>query len=287
MSTLFDAAFREVLAGVMRRARRLRAASETEDRARKRRRGVGGTFAGHRAYAPGDDLRLLDWNAFARTRELHVKVLESEHLRALTLLLDTTESMAAGDPPRFRGARRLAALVGGIALAHLDVLTVVAGPARAHFATLRDLEALLALLDGAATSGSGVDVPVAARVAASRGRIVWISDFAELAELRAGLTALAPARRRALGLLAVSGDDRAAVRDGFVELLDPESDERERVRVDTALRVAVAEELRSHARLVDAAFAARGVALIRQEVDHDARRSVAAWTDGGWLEWLL
>ncbi|MBI5853152.1 MAG: DUF58 domain-containing protein [Planctomycetes bacterium] len=213
MSTLFDSAFREVLAGVMRRARRLRAASETEDRARKRRRGVGGTFAGHRAYAPGDDLRLLDWNAFARTRELHVKVLESEHLRALTIVLDTTPSMGAGEPPRFAGARRLAALVGGIALAHLDVLTVVAGSARAHFATLRDLEALLALLDGAAMSGGGTDAPVEAGVAASRGRIVWISDFAELAEARAGLAVLAPARRRALGLLAVSGDDRGAVRE--------------------------------------------------------------------------
>ncbi len=288
MSELFDDEFRVVIATVLRRARQLRSGGEAGDRARHRRFGLGGTFAGHRAYAEGEDLRLLDWNAFARSRELHVKVLEQEHRRALTILLDASASMGAGTPNRFDGARRLAALLGAVALARLDVLTLVVGAKRLEFAGSHALEPYLAVLVALQAEASSSDEPIRAFMHhGGRGRVVWLSDFADLSETTRGLRLLSPVRRRTLGLLAATMDDRSAALDGLVEIVDPERDDRERVRVDAALREAFADELRLHARRTDAAFREAGVALLRQDVDRAPPRSVSQWTDGAWLEWLL
>jgi len=63
-------------------------------------RGASVIFAEHRDYRPGDDLRLLDWRAFARSDRYTIKHFEQEtHLRA-HLLLDVSASMAfdGGDP---------------------------------------------------------------------------------------------------------------------------------------------------------------------------------------------
>jgi uncharacterized protein (DUF58 family) len=59
-------------------------------------RGASVIFAEHRDYRPGDDLRLLDWRAFARSDRYTIKHFEQEtHLRA-HLLLDVSASMAFG-----------------------------------------------------------------------------------------------------------------------------------------------------------------------------------------------
>ena len=290
MSELFEGSFRTALRGVLRRARQLRAPPESGDRARRRRIGLGGTFAGHRPYAAGEDVRLLDWNAFARTRALHVKVLEEEHRRALTILLDGSRSMAAGSPRRFDGARRLAAMLGAVALARLDVLTLVIGGRRVDLAGSHDFEPLLAALEAAQPDGTTADeaVQVWAR-SASAGRILWLSDFAKLDELARGLRLLGRARRRVLGVLPELDADRGSELDGLSELVDEEGgreegDRRERIAIDGPLRAAFAEELRLHARRVEGAFKEAGIGFARQRVQ--AVVTAADWTKGGWLEWL-
>jgi uncharacterized protein (DUF58 family) len=50
-------------------------------------------FAEHREYAPGDDLRYLDWKVFARTDKYHLKQFEQETNLVCYLLLDISESM--------------------------------------------------------------------------------------------------------------------------------------------------------------------------------------------------
>ncbi len=55
-------------------------------------------FAEHREYAPGDDLRYLDWKVFGRTDKFYLKQFEDETNLICTLLLDTSESMAYQGP---------------------------------------------------------------------------------------------------------------------------------------------------------------------------------------------
>jgi uncharacterized protein (DUF58 family) len=50
-------------------------------------------FAEYRAYTPGDDLRYVDWNVYARADRLYLKRYRGETNTLLTVLLDASNSM--------------------------------------------------------------------------------------------------------------------------------------------------------------------------------------------------
>ena len=50
-------------------------------------------FAEYRAYTPGDDLRHVDWNVFARTERCYLKRYRGETNCQVTILLDASRSM--------------------------------------------------------------------------------------------------------------------------------------------------------------------------------------------------
>jgi uncharacterized protein (DUF58 family) len=78
-------------------------------------RGASVVFVEHREYRPGDDLRLLDWRAYARSDRHQIKRFEQEtHLRA-TLVLDRSGSMAYGGAGRPTKAEHAATLLGALA----------------------------------------------------------------------------------------------------------------------------------------------------------------------------
>lgn len=56
-------------------------------------RGFSVEFAEHRDYAPGDDLRYLDWKLHAKTDRFHLKQFEEETNFTAQVLLDISESM--------------------------------------------------------------------------------------------------------------------------------------------------------------------------------------------------
>jgi uncharacterized protein (DUF58 family) len=53
-------------------------------------------FAEYQAYNPGDDLRLIDWNVYARSEKLYLKRFRGETNSFLTILLDASNSMLFG-----------------------------------------------------------------------------------------------------------------------------------------------------------------------------------------------
>jgi uncharacterized protein (DUF58 family) len=68
-------------------------------------------FAEYRAYTPGDDLRHVDWNLFARTERTYLKRYRGETNSQLTVLLDASNSMqyTSGPPMKMDYARFIAA----------------------------------------------------------------------------------------------------------------------------------------------------------------------------------
>ena len=58
------------------------------------RRGTSLEFADYRRYAPGDDLRYLDWGIYARTDRLYVKVFREEVDLFAYVFIDASASMA-------------------------------------------------------------------------------------------------------------------------------------------------------------------------------------------------
>jgi len=114
-----------------------------------RRAGPGLEFAEHRAYAPGDDFRHIDWAAFGRLERLLLRLCQQEEDLAVYFLLDASASMATGRPPKFDHARRLAAALAYVALASLERvrLVAVAAGVRAHLEAGRGKSHLLGVLD--------------------------------------------------------------------------------------------------------------------------------------------
>ncbi|QIA27693.1 DUF58 domain-containing protein [Thermaerobacter sp. PB12/4term] len=92
-------------------------------RYRARSKGRSLEYAGFREYAPGDDPRTLDWQALARLDRPYVREYQAERERAVTLLVDGSASMVAGD--KGDTALELAAALGYCALHHGDRLEVV------------------------------------------------------------------------------------------------------------------------------------------------------------------
>src|SRR5277367_444569 len=64
-------------------------------------------FAEHREYVAGDEIRHLDWKAYARSDRYYIKLYEQETNLRATLVIDTSGSMKFGN--KFEYARRLAA----------------------------------------------------------------------------------------------------------------------------------------------------------------------------------
>src|SRR5436190_5104908 len=61
-------------------------------------RGFSNEFAEHREYAPGDDLRYVDWKVFGKTDRFYLKQFEEETNLVCYLLLDVSESMQYQGP---------------------------------------------------------------------------------------------------------------------------------------------------------------------------------------------
>ncbi|MBN1853724.1 MAG: DUF58 domain-containing protein [Pirellulales bacterium] len=87
---------------------------------RSRRKGQSIEFADFRNYVPGDDIRMIDWNLYARLEKLILKLfLEEEDLHFYSLI-DASPSMDFGEPAKLQYAKQLAAALGFIGLIRAD-----------------------------------------------------------------------------------------------------------------------------------------------------------------------
>jgi uncharacterized protein (DUF58 family) len=87
---------------------------------RSTRKGQSVEFADFRNYVPGDDLRFIDWNTYARLDRLFLKMFFEEEDLHFYALIDASESMQFGTPSKLRYACQLAAALGFIGLIRAD-----------------------------------------------------------------------------------------------------------------------------------------------------------------------
>lgn len=87
---------------------------------RSKRKGQSVEFADFRNYVPGDDLRFIDWNTYARLDKLFLKMFLEEEDLHFFVLLDASRSMDFGTPSKLLYAKQLAAALGFIGLVRSD-----------------------------------------------------------------------------------------------------------------------------------------------------------------------
>lgn len=79
-------------------------------------------FAQHREYAPGDDIRRIDWKVWSKTDRYYIKQYEEETNLRTTLLVDLSESMqfGSGELNKYEYACRLAASLSYLLIRQQD-----------------------------------------------------------------------------------------------------------------------------------------------------------------------
>jgi uncharacterized protein (DUF58 family) len=86
-------------------------------------RGFSVEFSEHRDYVPGDEIRHLDWRAYARSDRYYIKLYEQETNLRATIVLDTSASMAFGNKINY--GRHLAACIAYLLSTQQDLAGLV------------------------------------------------------------------------------------------------------------------------------------------------------------------
>ncbi len=211
-------------------------------------------FMDFREYEPGDDLRRIDWAAYARSDRLMIRRHREEISPRLDVLIDASRSMDLPGAPKADAALALAA-------ATIDAARRAGYHARpwrcdAHAATrLERLEAW-AGFDGGA--GAAPAFHHAARHCPAGGVRLLISDLLFPADLPALVRALADGARWLIILQVLSEHDVAAPPPGSLRLRDRETGAVVEVELDAERARAFAARVEAHrAACRDAARRAR------------------------------
>jgi uncharacterized protein (DUF58 family) len=188
-------------------------------------------FRGHRRYGPGDDLRSLDWPAYARTGRLFVREFDAEHDFDAHLLADGTASLSVLG--KREAALRLLAAVGTAALASGARVTVgqvggggarLAAPVEGEARWRAMLGAIEALPEpGGRGLARGLE-DFAARVP-GRSLVVLVSDLLDEDAAARPLRALAERGADVVVLHLLAAEEEAPQAWGPVRLRDAETGE--------------------------------------------------------------
>lgn len=196
---------------------------------RSRRRGRSVEFADFRNYTPGDDFRLIDWNAYARLDRFMLRLFVAEEELPLSIFLDLSGSMDWGTPNKAHVARQLAGAIAYVALAALDRvrLTVFAqGPTSggAPYRGRRGAAELFARLQSFPAGGVTDYAKLVWPIGRQRpGMSVIISDGLGQAGMDPAIAALQRARQEGAVLQLLAPQEIAPEWTGDARLKDAES----------------------------------------------------------------
>ena len=224
--------------------------------------GVSLDFAEHRGYAPGDDIRRVDWRLYARTDRYYVKQFEADSNANFSVLLDVSRSMDFGSHglSKLEYAKYLAACLTYLAHRQRDrvgLVTFDADVVDRIPVSAKHFEVVLHALDRATAGRPGHLVAPLRKLAehfGRRGILVLISDLYE--EPEAVLDAVKPLRFRGNDLIVFHVLDPAELEFPFEEpsaFEDLESGDRMPV-VPQTLRAEYRQLVQQHIATLTAKF---------------------------------
>jgi len=198
--------------------------------------GMSVEFSSHREYAPGDDLRHLNWKLYARHDRLYVKEYDADTNLNLYLMIDASASMGCANAGRSKlhYAATLAAGLAHLAISQRDAvgLTLYADEVIAHLppkARARQLEEILATIATCtlkAAPGTAKALHLAAAMARRRGLVVVISDlFGEPEAIAGGLDHLRYLNHEVVLFHLMDPTERDLAVDGNIRFRDLETGE--------------------------------------------------------------
>jgi len=269
-STLFDERFLRTLEHLHMVSRKVFAGNLRAER-RTRKVGSGIEFADHRTYARGDDFRYIDWNLYGRLDRLLLRLFEEEEDLHIYVLIDCSDSMAIGNPPKMHYAMKVGAALSYVGLANLDRVALlpfadhVLGrmpPTRGKNRIFRVFEFLRNVEIGGTTN-----VADAMKTFVSqhkrRGLAVLISDFYDPKGFEEGINTLRYNKFEPFVLQVYDLKEAAPNLHGDLALVDCETGELREVTVSKALLEAYTKEHERYCKELEDFCTARAVPFFR------------------------
>lgn len=183
---------------------------------RSRASGSSVEFSDYRTYAPGDEFRRIDWNAYARLERLFVRLYRAEEDLTLSMILDSSASMSWGKPSKARLAAQMVGALAYIALASGDrasVATCRNGSVGERLDNLRGEAAAwtawrwLERLECDGATDLNAAVAACARPMRGSGMTVLVSDLFSPTGYQHGIDALLSRRQDVVVLQVLSPDE--------------------------------------------------------------------------------
>ena len=211
-------------------------------------------FADHRQYVPGDDVRHIDWKAFARHRQLVIRQFEEERDARIYVLVDSSASMTRGEPAKAEVGRRLAAAFGYVGMKQLDRVRVIpfateiAKTSRVFRsrAQIPELEKFLAEASAEGVTTFEQTVRSFAARHSMRGLVVVVSDLMAPEGWEEGFRVLGRLGHQLVVVRVTCPEDDKPDFKGEMELHDSETGERLRLRVSPDLLVSYQRVIAEH-----------------------------------------
>lgn len=275
MSTLLDPEFLRRLARLRLVARR-RFAGQAGGARRSLRRGASAEFADHRPYFAGDDVRRIDWNAYARLEELVLRLFVAEEDLSLYLLVDRSASLGVGSPRKIELAKQVAAALGYVGLSGSERVSVhpfgdELDPPMAPTRGRRRIGALLRYLDAIEPTGD-TDLSRAVERFLARsprpGLVAVISDFFDPGGFQRPLDRLLAQKFEPVLFQVLDREELDPTPGQDVELLDSESGAKVEVSLDARAIAAYRARLFAFFEELEGYAKKRGLFYGRVDAEH-------------------
>ncbi|GAC1466434.1 MAG: DUF58 domain-containing protein [Chloroflexota bacterium] len=238
--------------------------------------GVSVEFADFRDYAPGDDFRRVDWNAYARLDRLFLRLYSAERMTTLTLIMDHSPSMLFGEPTKALMTARLGAIFTFIALRNFDHVAVLGlGDRLDHFFRGRGgkraipevwshIAATMAMPTGPTDFGALRNFRVFQR---GPGMTIVISDFMSDTDWRGGMRSLRVAGQQVGAVQVLAPDEvRPGVR-GDWALCDAETGAVVETSITARVLRRYHDALTEHTKELQEACRAERIAFVQMQSD--------------------
>jgi uncharacterized protein (DUF58 family) len=271
---LLDPAFMAKLDQLALVSRKIFAGKMRGERLTKRR-GDSVEFADHRSYVPGDDLRFLDWNIYARLEKLFLKLFLQEEDLHVSVLIDVSKSMDWGQPNKGLYARRVAAAIAYIGLSNFDRVSLYtySNGLQQELSGIRGRRWMFKVIEflGRVAYDGPSNLPAAGKQFAIRhpqpGIVLVLSDFFEKGGFDEGLRYLLGRKYDLYAVQILSPEEIDPVLAGDLRLTDVEDDDAAEVTVGRALLNRYRHNLQAYCERIKEYCTRRGVNYLFTSTD--------------------
>jgi uncharacterized protein (DUF58 family) len=201
------------------------------------RKGSSLEFSDYREYLSGDDIRSIDWNVYARTERLFLKLFLEEESKPVYLVVDSSDSMNFGEPTKFEYAIALSCALCYASLRHYDrpeiLLMQDQGVQRVRFRAQNQFFSLLTELEKKKPLGQTHLSSAVKKIALAgypRGIYFILSDFYSYDGFE-GLKILAASGNELHCLQLLSAEEMNPQLRGDLKLIDSETSENSEVSI--------------------------------------------------------